>query len=38
VSGAELEQLKGILTEKSEEYRTDMQTGDYVTVQNGPFE
>ena len=38
VSGAELEQLKGILTEKSEEYRTDMQAGDYVTVKNGPFE
>ena len=38
VSGAELEQLKGILTEKSEEYKTDMQAGDYVTVKNGPFE
>lgn len=38
VSGAELEQLKGILTEKSEEYKTDMQPGDYVTVKNGPFE
>lgn len=38
VSGAELEQLKGILADKSEEYKTDMQTGDYVTVNNGPFE
>ena len=38
VSGAELEQLKGLLTEKSEEYKTDMQAGDYVTVKNGPFE
>ena len=38
VSGAELEQLKGILTEKSEEYKTDMQVGDYVTVKDGPFE
>ena len=38
VSGAELEQLKGILTEKSEEYKTDMQVGDFVTVKNGPFE
>lgn len=38
VSGTELEQLKGILTEKSEEYKTDMQVGDYVTVKNGPFE
>ncbi len=38
VSGTELEQLKGILTEKSEEYKTDMQLGDYITVKNGPFE
>ncbi len=38
VSGAELDQLKGILTEKSEEYKTDMQVGDYVTVKDGPFE
>ncbi len=38
VSGPELEQLKGILSEKSEEYRTDMQSWDYVTVKNGPFE
>ncbi len=38
VSGTELEQLKGILTEKSEEYKTDMQAGDFVVVKNGPFE
>ena len=38
VSGTELEQLKGILTEKSEEYKTDMQAWDYVTVKDGPFE
>jgi len=38
VRGEELEQLKGILTEKSEEYNTDMQIGDYVVVKNGPFE
>lgn len=38
VSGPELEQLKGILADKSEEYKTDMQPGDYVTVNNGPFE
>lgn len=38
VSGAELEQLKWILEEKSEEYKTDLQIGDYVTVKNGPFE
>lgn len=38
VSGEELDKLKWILTEKSEEYKTDMQIGDYVTVKNGPFE
>lgn len=38
VRGEELEQLKWILTEKSEEYNTDMQIGDYVVVKNGPFE
>ena len=38
VSGTELDQLKGILTEKSEEYKTDMQIGDFITVKNGPFE
>lgn len=38
VSGAELDQLKGILEEKSEEYKTDLQVGEYVTVKNGPFE
>ena len=38
VSGTELEQLKGILTEKSEEYKTDMQAGDFIVVKNGPFE
>jgi transcriptional antiterminator NusG len=38
VSGTELDQLKGILTEKSEEYKTDMQIGDFIMVKNGPFE
>ena len=38
VSGEELEKLKGVLTEKSEEYKTDMQVGDYASVKNGPFE
>lgn len=38
VSGEELEKLKGILIEKSEEYKTDMQIGDYATVKDGPFE
>ncbi len=38
VSGEELDKLKGILTEKSEEYKTDMQIGDYVIVRSGPFE
>jgi transcriptional antiterminator NusG len=37
VSGDELEKLKGVLTEKSEEYKTDMQVGEYATVKNGPF-
>lgn len=34
----ELEQLKGVLTEKSEEYKTDMQVGEYVTIGKWPFE
>ncbi len=38
VSGEELDKLRGILTEKSEEYKTDMQIGDYATVKSGPFE
>ncbi len=38
VSGEELEKLKGVLTEKSEEYKTDMQAWDYAVVKNGPFE
>jgi transcriptional antiterminator NusG len=38
VSGEELEKLKGILTEKSEEYKTDMQIGDYAMIKSGPFE
>lgn len=38
VRGEELEQLKGILSEKSEEYKTDMQVGEYVTIGKGPFE
>jgi transcription termination/antitermination protein NusG len=38
VSGEELEKLKGILTEKSEEYKTDMQVGDYAVIKSGPFE
>jgi transcriptional antiterminator NusG len=38
VSGPELDQLKGILEEKSEEVKTSMRVGDYVVVKNGPFE
>lgn len=38
VSGEELEQLKGILTEKSEEIATDIEVGDNAMIQNGPFE
>ncbi len=38
VSGDELEQLKGVLEEKSEEYKTDIQVGEFATIDNGPFE
>ena len=38
VSGAELDQLKGILTEKSENYKIDFRLGDFVIVKTGPFE
>ena len=38
VSGAELDQLKGILIEKNGEFRTSLQLGDYVTINHGPFE
>lgn len=38
VSGAELEQLKGILEEKSEEIGTDIQVGEMATIKDGPFE
>jgi transcription termination/antitermination protein NusG len=32
VSGDELEKLKGVLTEKSEEYKTDMQVGEKRSI------
>ena len=38
VSGEELEQLKGILEEKSEEIGTDIQVGELAIINNGPFE
>ena len=38
VSGNELDQLRGILTEKSEEFTTNLQIGDFVSIQSGPFE
>ena len=38
VSGTELDQLRGILTEKSEEFTTNLQIGDFVSIQSGPFE
>lgn len=38
VSGAELEQLKGILTEKSEEIGTDIEVNDLAMIKDGPFE
>ncbi len=34
----ELEQLKGMLTEKSEEYKTNMEVWDFAIIKNGPFE
>lgn len=38
VRGEELEKLKGSLSEKSDEYKTDMQIGEFVTIWTGPFE
>jgi len=38
VSGAELEQLKGILVAKSGEFSISFQLGDYVVINHGPFE
>lgn len=38
VTGAELEQLKGVLSEKNEEIGTDIQVGELAIIKNGPFE
>jgi len=38
VRGEELERLKGIVEQKKEEFKTDIRTGDYVTVVHGPFQ
>jgi len=38
VSGKELEQLKGKISEKSQTYSTKYQVGEYVEVTKGPFE
>lgn len=38
VSGTELDQLRGVLNEKSEEFTTNLQINDYVSVLSGPFE
>lgn len=38
VSGAELEQLKGVLSEKNEEILTDLEIGDLASIKTGPFE
>lgn len=38
VAGEELERLKGVLTEKSEEYATSLREGDLVVINKGPFE
>lgn len=34
----ELEQLKWMLSEKSEEYKTNMEVWDFATIKHGPFE
>ncbi|MBS9784361.1 transcription termination/antitermination factor NusG [Candidatus Gracilibacteria bacterium] len=38
VSGDELDKLKGVLEEKSEEYKTDLQVGEFANIISGPFE
>lgn len=38
VKWEELEQLKWVLSEKSEEYKTNFKTWDYVTISSWPFE
>jgi len=38
VSGTELDHLRGVLNEKSEEFTTNLQIDDYVSVLSGPFE
>lgn len=38
VSGEELEQLKWVLSQKSEEINTDIDVGDIATIKAGPFE
>ncbi|MCK9272009.1 transcription termination/antitermination protein NusG [Candidatus Gracilibacteria bacterium] len=38
VRGEELDKLKGVLSEKSEEYKTNLKLGDFVTISTGPFE
>lgn len=38
VSGEELEQLKGILSKKSEELNTDLEVGELAIINHGPFE
>lgn len=38
VSGQELEQLKNVLSEKSEEVHADIEIGDIAIIKNGPFE
>ena len=38
VRGEELERLKGVLTNQSQEYTTNLRTGDMVTILSAPFE
>lgn len=38
VSGDELEQLKGVLSEKNEEFHTDIEVWEFAIIKNWPFE
>lgn len=38
VTGDELEQLKGVLSAKSEELNTDIEVGEFASIKDGPFE
>jgi len=38
VRGEELDRLKGVLSEKTEEFKINFQVGEYVIIKSGPFE